>query len=948
MRAIVTIVICICASMIIFSCSKDNSETLSVGSIVGSVSDRTTGEPVSTVNVSISPDGSQTVTGSDGSFTFRNLEEGNYTLTITKENYKQNNSSVSVRRGDPTPVHLLIERIPAVVTADCEVLEFGENASTNTMSFSIVNPGYVELEWEIENRCEWITEIKPAKGTLKHSKTEAIVVVIDRELLASGLNEAVIVVRSSNGSSDVKVTAIGAERYAPELNVMPVTNITSSTAVLNGTITNSGMPTYTERGFIYSTAKIDVDNINNDPNIIKVSCPVSENVDYSYTLNNLKLGQIYYARAYAVNKDHNVISTNEVSFTPSATIPAVTIQDASNLDISKRSATLNGTVTYVGDPIYTEKGFVYSNSPSPTIYDNKIAVEGSSGGAYSVPINNLELNKVYYVRAYIKSDITYYSNETVNFILTTNPPISEMISVTETSYSAKRAKFTGRITDTGKPAFTKRGFVFGFNSNPTIENDRSAIVTGNGTDEFSINVADLITSQKYFVRVFAEQDGKYFYSNKEIDFTLQPVAASVGSTSVSEIDINSAKLTSSIISVGDPEYTEKGFVYNMQGNPNINYNTGKVLSNGSGAGQFSARINNLQSNTTYFVKAYVIQNGTAYYGSEVSFKASKQAPVVATNAASNVMYTSATLNASVTNVGDPAYNRRGFYYGTTSNPTSANSTTVVEDGSSFGSYSKNVSGLKDKTTYYYRAFLLQPGETDPILGQVASFTTGHAPNVTTGGVINVTCTGSDERSLSWSATLYGGLDDIGDPAYTEFGFVYGTKGQPVVDDGYSTYTSTSNFDWSGNARIFSIVVSGLTTGTHYYIRAVAKTPLGYVYGEPIEFTPTVIAPVIRTYSTECEYIDGIGWAAALVGVAGSLGQPAATGLGFVYGLTNNPTVGDGFSTAVSYTKIEKQGNFYVYAAPVAGLTAGKNYYVRTYAKTQLGYTYGEVLTFRTY
>lgn len=97
-----------------------------------------------------------TVTGSDDTFSFRNLEEGNCTLTITKEGYKQNSQTVTVRLGDPTSAHMLIERIPTVVTADREVLDFGDNASTNTLSFSIVNPGYVDLAWEIEERCAWI------------------------------------------------------------------------------------------------------------------------------------------------------------------------------------------------------------------------------------------------------------------------------------------------------------------------------------------------------------------------------------------------------------------------------------------------------------------------------------------------------------------------------------------------------------------------------------------------------------------------------------------------------------------------------------------------------------------------------------------------------------------------------------------------------------------------
>lgn len=52
-----------------FACSKDSVETLP-GRIAGSVSDKTTGEPVATVNVSLSPGGQSTVTGNDGTFSF--------------------------------------------------------------------------------------------------------------------------------------------------------------------------------------------------------------------------------------------------------------------------------------------------------------------------------------------------------------------------------------------------------------------------------------------------------------------------------------------------------------------------------------------------------------------------------------------------------------------------------------------------------------------------------------------------------------------------------------------------------------------------------------------------------------------------------------------------------------------------------------------------------------
>ncbi|MDE7455087.1 MAG: carboxypeptidase regulatory-like domain-containing protein [Prevotella sp.] len=502
------------ATAILGACSSDITEGAKFGSIVGSVSDRTTGEPVATVNVSIKPGGSSTVTGSDGTFTFRNLEPNSYTLTITKEGYKQNSSTMTVRVGDPTPAHLLIERIPAIVTADRELLNFGENESTNTLSFNIINPGYVDLEWEIEERCDWITEVKPDKGTLKYGKTEAIVVVIDRELLKAGTNEAVIVVRSSNGSSDVKVTAVGAEHIAPKLNTLPVTNVTSSSATLNGEITHKGAPEYTERGFVYSqNPKPTLENT-----IAKLTCPVTSVDKFSYDIDGLTHNKTYYVRAYATNKDGTAYSSNEIKFTTDDyMLPKLNTLSVTN--ITSSSATLNGEITHKGIPEYTERGFVYSLSSKPTLENTitKLTCPVTSASKYSYDIDGLVPNKTYYVRAYAvnKSGIAYSSNEikfTTDFAL----PQVTTLDVVDPDISAGKATFRGNVTFAGDPPYTERGFVFGTLPKPTI-NDNKKVANGSGqTGAYSIFATNLPTTT-YYVRAYATSpDGTAYGEQKTI------------------------------------------------------------------------------------------------------------------------------------------------------------------------------------------------------------------------------------------------------------------------------------------------------------------------------------------------------------------------------------------------------------------------------------------------
>ena len=171
------------AGLLFVACEEINEE-INVGKISGVVSDKNTGEPVATVSATLSPGGNSTVTGSDGSFEFVDLAPGDYTVNINKEGYKGNNKTVTVVAGQTTQAHLLIERIPAVITADRTELDFGKDYGVNTLSFNIVNNNYEKLSWEMVNNCGWITDVSPKSGSLDYGKTGTIIVKINRDLLA--------------------------------------------------------------------------------------------------------------------------------------------------------------------------------------------------------------------------------------------------------------------------------------------------------------------------------------------------------------------------------------------------------------------------------------------------------------------------------------------------------------------------------------------------------------------------------------------------------------------------------------------------------------------------------------------------------------------------------------------------------------------------------------------
>lgn len=70
-----------CCAML--GCGKDKNQ----GSVYGTVTDYTTGDPISNANVRLNPRGETTLTGSDGTFQFYDLSNGKYSLSLSKNGY---------------------------------------------------------------------------------------------------------------------------------------------------------------------------------------------------------------------------------------------------------------------------------------------------------------------------------------------------------------------------------------------------------------------------------------------------------------------------------------------------------------------------------------------------------------------------------------------------------------------------------------------------------------------------------------------------------------------------------------------------------------------------------------------------------------------------------------------------------------------------------------------
>ena len=296
-------------------------------------------------------------------------------------------------------------------------------------------------------------------------------------------------------------------------------------------------------------------------------------------------------------------------------------------------------------------------------------------------------------------------------------------------------------------------------------------------------------------------------------------------TAASDVTITTATLGGNISNAGNPAYIVRGVCYGVAENPVTSDN--KEVVPGSGTGNFSVDVSELEPLTTYYARAYVITETSIFYGNQVSFTTVDiTPPVLATIAASNITATSAILGVNVTNAGNPEYIVRGVCYSTEENPVATDNKMQVP-GSGTGSFTFDVSDLRPLTTYYVRAYVVT--EMGLYYGNQVSFKTEDSeqfPPILTNDLLRYFVTSSTARA--WVAV---NITDEGYQPYTERGVCYGKESNPTVDD------NVIEIEGLGKGE-FNVELTGLDVDTRYYVRAYAINTLGPTYASQVSFTTT--------------------------------------------------------------------------------------------------------------
>jgi subtilisin len=332
--------------------------------------------------------------------------------------------------------------------------------------------------------------------------------------------------------------------------------------------------------------------------------------------------------------------------------------------------------------------------------------------------------------------------------------------------------------------------------------------TRSSTGNFSESVDGLESGTDYEFRAVADGGDGDADTGTAATFTTATADTSVAvsTTGASGVDDTVATFEGSLDDLGGASSADVGFEYRESGTDAW---TATATEGYSSTGAFSREVTGLTAGVTYEFRATATaSDGDTDTGSTASITTDTDV-VVSTDAATDVGESSATLEGTLSDLGDASSADVGFEYRESSATTWT--ATATETVSATGTVTRDVSGLSSGTEYEFRA-VATASDGDVDAGSATTFTTTKADTA-----VAVSTTGSSGVGET-SATLEGSLDDLGGASSAEVAFDYRPSGT-------SSWSTTAGQTRTSTGA-FSADVSGLSSGTTYEFRAIATASDG--------------------------------------------------------------------------------------------------------------------------
>ena len=320
--------------------------------------------------------------------------------------------------------------------------------------------------------------------------------------------------KNSVGESYSVIVSFKTVSTAPSVTTVGSSEITDSSVLLSGAVTDDNGEEVTERGFVWlkgtgtpttSNSKLRSDGTTGE---------------YSATLSALEPNQTYSFRSYAVNAKGTAYGET-MTFMTEVALPEVVFVSCS--DVTSSSAIVSGKVTSHGGETVSEVGFLYgTTSDLDSATSSKVTVT-YTGDSFSLTLTSLTRATEYYVQPFAKNSAGTAYGEVTSF--TTLPELPVVTTNAITDITDNSAVCGGVIVDDGGSDIIAKGVVWSRSKNPIIEKSLTTN-SGFGMGSFNNNLMELLPGRTYYVRAYATNvmgtaygDERQFTTTGEIQAT---------------------------------------------------------------------------------------------------------------------------------------------------------------------------------------------------------------------------------------------------------------------------------------------------------------------------------------------------------------------------------------------------------------------------------------------
>ncbi|MBO4482164.1 MAG: T9SS type A sorting domain-containing protein [Bacteroidales bacterium] len=486
-------------------------------------------------------------------------------------------------------------------------------------------------------------------------------------------------------------------------------------------------------------------------------------------------------------------------------------------------------------------------------------------------------------------------------------------NITDITYTS--ASCEGELVTTSGFPITEKGICYAGTAEPTIENTK--LTAGNELGAFKVDLTNLEPGRTYYVKAFVTTSRGTFYGEQKSFTTIAYGMPVVNTTAVTDITLTSAVSGGEIAENGGAPVYDCGLCWGTSEHPDKNSNTamGDLAD-----GKFTIKMENLQPETTYYVRAYATNSAGTSFGNEFSFQTlSPVMPTVVTGEVSSISLNSAFCSGAITDDGGTAITEAGICWATKPTPTKDSSHVTAAAG--VNEFTLQMTGLSASTHYYVRAYAMNAKGL--VYGEQREFNT---PALPFASVVTTPATNITRRTAVTGGNV---IDDAG-LEVTARGICYGTEENPNL------YNGIQKHNGSGVGSYLD-TITNLTPNTTYYVRAFATNATGTSYGQQISFTTDTITPprvMLNTIYSITRFSAYFNYSVVCDNEVYSLDR------GICLDTLPDPTVEspivthEGYGTGISNVQI-------------TDLESGVTYYVRAYATNEAGTVYSEAKNFTT-